>query len=78
MIVVFLNGVMLDLFFAILVLGFGLVAAELTLVYPRGELGPDPGPVRVEEIRWQVVGRCQGPFSPVRLWSAQRRGAFPE
>ncbi len=65
--VVFLKGVMLDLFFPILVLGFGLVAAELTLVYPRGELGPDPGPVRVEEIRWQVVGRCQGPFSAVRL-----------
>ncbi len=65
--VVFLNEVILDLFFPIFVLGFSLVAAELTLVYPRGELGPDPGPVRVEEIRWQVVGRCQGPFPPVRL-----------
>ncbi len=65
--IVFLNEVILDLFFAILVLRFSFVAAELTLVYPRGELGPDPGPVGVEEIRWQVVGRCQGPFPPVRF-----------
>ena len=69
-------GVPPFLFLSIFVLGFVRKAAELALMDAGWQLVPQSLSVRAEEIRRQVVGRCQGPL-PIRdLSSAPRKNIF--